>query len=115
MPNEVTTVAPNDCPADGPYGASTRYNTGFCDYATRYMIGKPGPSWYTNLAGQARTDTFNYASLVGPFGARTTDNPNPPAWGWDPTSPAYALLGANFSQAQSTQYHGGINIEQLSR
>lgn len=143
MASELIT-APANCPtgtAEGPYqSGALRPTAGFCDFSTHYFIDKSNNvhantatsiqlnSWYTAYpiggAGSNYDNAFNYATLVGPFGANSTENGK----GVLPLEPlasnqsstianaqrAYFLLGMSARSALLTHYGTTINIDLLS-
>lgn len=118
IPTEVLETARPQCPAEGPYPASTRpapYEVGFCDYSTHFFSDAnnrydPKNLFYTLYpAGSAeRTNAFRYTSLVGPFGINTTENG---LGGGGSDSPMYAVLGLNMLNATLSRYATTIYVE----
>jgi hypothetical protein len=118
MPSQIVNKSQPDCPAEGPYAASTRpppYELGFCDYSIHFVLdinnNKHLPddpnqydnSWYeTYSAGSEKSaGAFIYASVVGPYGINSSEGGT---GGLGTTYPAYLLLGAEMGRALLTHY-----------
>jgi hypothetical protein len=118
MPSYVPSSAGGACVAEGPYGASTRANNGFCDYSTHFFSDPnntdPKNLWYTGYDPGTqlaqRSGTFNYASLVNAFGDSAQEQ-----GGFGPgNNPMFAVLGVNATNALQTQYSAVITVEALN-
>jgi len=111
------------CPSEGlntvpPLVAlPKRITSGFCDFSTHYFLDQnntdPNNLWYTKYASNTakHNGSFDYASVVGPFGVNTTEQ----GAGAGQFNPAYLLLGTNLTNAIQTHYGTTINVEVLIR
>jgi len=128
MPTEIVDAAAPGCLADGPYNASTRpvgFELGFCDYSTHYFVDRnstdPNNMFYdkypttgpsaTPQTIKKHSQSFDYSSLVGPFGVNTTEQ----GVGAGQFNPMFAVLGTNLANAIQAHYGTTIYVEVLAR
>lgn len=116
MYTEVVAQTGGACPVEGANATGpSRINNGFCDFSTHYFVDKnntdPNNQFYTNYTGVKRNQVFDYTSLIGAFGVNTTEQ----GAGAGLFSPAYAVIGSNFTNSIQAHYGTTIYVEVLSR